>query len=152
MTKLSDAFGPGAIAARVSAGNWREAVSAAGELLVASNRVSGAYTAEMIAAVEEFGPYIVIAPGIALAHARTGDSVIQTGLALAQLADPIEFGSEHNDPVSLVFALAAVDHDAHIEVMSQLASLLTDPEIVNSLLNASETEQIRLILSGDLKQ
>lgn len=152
MTNLSDAFGPGAIATRVSAGNWREAVTAAGELLVTSGRVSAAYTGEMIAAVEEYGPYIVIAPGIALAHARTSESVLATGLSLAQLADPIEFGSEHNDPVSLVFALAAIDHDSHIEVMSQLASALTDQQIVNNLLNASESEQIRLIISGDLKQ
>lgn len=152
MNKLLDAFGPGAIATGESPADWREAVAFAGDLLVASGRVTVDYTAQMIAAVEEFGPYIVIAPGIALAHARTGESVLETGLALLALATPVEFGNAANDPVRLVFALSAVDHDSHIEVMSQLASALTDPRIVNSLLNATEPGAIRRILAGDLKQ
>lgn len=152
MNKLLDAFGPGAIATGESPADWREAVAFAGDLLVASGRVTVDYTAQMIAAVEKFGPYIVIAPGIALAHARTGESVLGTGLALLVLATPVEFGNAANDPVRLVFALSAVDHDSHIEVMSQLASALTDPRIVNSLLNASEPGAIRRILAGDLKQ
>lgn len=152
MTKLLDAFGPAAIAVGQSATTWREAVTLAGDLLVASGRTEADYSAQMIAAVEEFGPYIVIAPGIALAHARTSEAVLSTGLSLATLASPVEFGNEANDPVSLVFGLAALDHESHIDVMSELAAALGNPEIVNSLLNASDSEQIRQILAGDLKQ
>jgi PTS system ascorbate-specific IIA component len=102
----------------------------------------------MVAAVEEFGPYIVIAPGIALAHARPSDAVLQTGLSLAVLAEPIEFGS-HNDPVRLVFGLAAKDHDGHMEVLAELAELLTDEDFVNSLLNALTTAELVGLLRGD---
>ncbi|MSV76880.1 MAG: PTS sugar transporter subunit IIA, partial [Actinobacteria bacterium] len=100
------AFAEGSLAVAVAASNRDEAIIASGQLLVASGRVTPEYVEQMLAAVEEFGPYIVIAPGIALAHARPSEAVLSSGLSLAVLANPVEFGS-HNDPVRLVFGLAA---------------------------------------------
>ena len=102
------AFAEGSLAVSVSAADREQAIRASGELLVSSGRVTAEYVEQMLAAVEEFGPYIVIAPGIALAHARPSEAVLETGLSLAVLAAPVEFGS-HNDPVRLVFGLAALD-------------------------------------------
>jgi PTS system ascorbate-specific IIA component len=53
-----------------TAADWRAAVRLAGDALVASGATTPAYTDEMVATVEQLGPYIVIAPGIALAHSR----------------------------------------------------------------------------------
>jgi mannitol/fructose-specific phosphotransferase system IIA component (Ntr-type) len=46
----------------------------------------------------------------------------------------------------LVFGLAAVDHDSHIELMAELAEFLSDLERVKSLLTCSNIEQIRALL------
>jgi PTS system ascorbate-specific IIA component len=99
----------------------------------------------MVAVLESHGPYFVIAPGIALAHAKPSDAVISTGLSLVTLAEPIVFGNVANDPVRLVIGLCAVDHDSHIEMLSDLSAMLSDNETVNILLNAGDTEQIRSI-------
>jgi PTS system ascorbate-specific IIA component len=96
----------------------------------------------MLEAIEKFGPYIVIAPGIALAHGKPGDGVISTGLSLLVIHEPVEFKHSENDPVQLVFGLAATDHESHIEVMAELAEFLSDSESVNSLLTCSNIEQI----------
>jgi PTS system ascorbate-specific IIA component len=135
------AFGEGSLAVAVAAADRESAIRASGALLVASGRCTQEYVDQMVAAVDEFGPYIVIAPGIALAHARPSDAVVQTGLSLAVLAEPIEFGS-HNDPVRLVFGLAAKDHEGHLEVLAELAERLTDEDFVNSLLNALTTAEL----------
>ena len=140
------AFGEGSLAVAVSATDRESAIRASGELLVASGRATPEYVEQMVAAVEEFGPYIVIAPGIALAHARPTEAVLETGLSLAILEAPIEFGS-HNDPVSLVFGLAAKDHDSHLEVLAALAENLSDEAFVKSLLNALTIDELRLLLS-----
>jgi PTS system ascorbate-specific IIA component len=142
------AFGDGSLAVAVSAFDRDSAIRASGQLLVASGRVTGEYVDQMVAAVEEFGPYIVIAPGIALAHARPSDAVLSTGLSLAVLAEPIEFGS-HNDPVRLVFGLAAKDHDGHMTVLASLAERLTDEDFVNSLLNALTIDELARLLTAD---
>jgi PTS system ascorbate-specific IIA component len=143
---LASAFAEGSIAVAVLAADRDEAIRASGELLVASGRTTIEYTEQMLAAVEEFGPYIVIAPQIALAHARPSEAVLETGLSLAVLADGVAFGSP-NDPVRLVFGLAAKDHDGHISVLSALAERLSDQDFVNSLLNASTSAQIGALLS-----
>jgi PTS system ascorbate-specific IIA component len=118
---LQNAFGDGSIKIQQSVTSWRESFEVAGAGLVDSKRTVAAYTQEMIQAFEELGPYMVIAPGIALAHGRPSESVIETGLSLVTLSTPIEFGSESNDPVSLVIGLAATDHDSHIDLMAALS-------------------------------
>jgi PTS system ascorbate-specific IIA component len=141
------AFAEGSLAVSVSAADREQAIRASGELLVSSGRVTSEYVEQMLAAVEEFGPYIVIAPGIALAHARPSEAVLETGLSLAVLAAPVEFGS-HNDPVRLVFGLAALDHESHIGVLAALAERLGDQEFVNNLTNAVTIGQLSALLNG----
>jgi PTS system ascorbate-specific IIA component len=141
------AFAEGSLAVAVSAADREQAIRASGELLVSSGRVTSAYVEQMLAAVEEFGPYIVIAPGIALAHARPSEAVLETGLSLAVLDAPVDFGS-HNDPVRLVFGLAALDHDSHIGVLAALAERLSNEEFVNNLITAPTIEQLGALLAG----
>ena len=146
MGLLADAFGEGSILLKGSVDNRSAAIELAGELLVASGRATKGYVASMLDAVEKFGPYIVIAPGIALAHGKPSEDVIETGLSLLVLENAIEFQHSQNDPVQLVFGLAATHHESHIEMMSELAQFLSDQNSVNSLLTCSDSDQIRLLL------
>jgi PTS system ascorbate-specific IIA component len=128
----------------VTANDFAEAITAAGELLVDAGHVKPQYVSAMIQVVEELGPYIVITDGIALAHALPGDNVIKNSIALAVLEKSVDFGS--GKMVKAVFAMAATDHDSHIESLGDLASLLGDPEIRNVLLTAVESQPIELLL------
>ena len=141
--KLADAFADNSIRVWAAALDREHAIELAGDLLVASGRATPEYTSAMVDVLESHGPYFVIAPGIALAHAEPADSVIATGMSLVTLAEPIVFGNEANDPVQLVFGLCASDHDSHIEMLAELSNLLSDNDAVNILLNAGDTEQIR---------
>ncbi len=143
---LQNAFGDGSIKIQQTVTSWRESFEVAGAGLVDSKRTVAAYTQEMIQAFEELGPYMVIAPGIALAHGRPSESVIETGLSLVTLSTPIEFGSESNDPVALVIGLAAKDHDSHIDLMAALSELLMDEEKITLLLNATKEAEVRSYL------
>ena len=87
----------------------------AGAFLVDTDAVFPSYVDAMVRAVEELGPYMIVAPGIALAHARPEDGVKRMCMSLVRLASPVEFGSEANDPVDLVFAFGAVDKEAHLQ-------------------------------------
>jgi PTS system ascorbate-specific IIA component len=130
----------------VPAKDWKDAIRLAGHGLVLSGFTTEAYTNEMIATVEKMGPYIVIAPGLALAHSRPSDSVLHTGLSWVRLSNPVNFGSATNDPVSLVIGLAGRDENEHITVMSAIASALSNPVTTKRLSQASTPESIRSIL------
>ena len=144
---LNQALAEGSISVRATASNWKQAIELAGNALVTSTRTTTQYTEAMVQAFEELGPYMVIAPGIALAHARPSEAVLGTGLSLITLSEPVVFGSEANDPVRLVIGLAAVDHDSHIDLMAALSDLLMDVMKVNMLLQAENIEQVRELLS-----
>jgi len=150
LAALSSAFAPNSIEVGVVVDSREAAIVRVGELLVASGRTSAGYVNEMLGVLEELGPYFVIAPGIAIAHARPSESVVSAGLSLAVLASPIEFGSDHNDPVRLLFGLCAKDHDGHIEVLAGLAEVLSDDVQVNFLLNAPDAAQIHEYLASGL--
>jgi PTS system ascorbate-specific IIA component len=142
---LAKAFGEDSIRVGAIALDREHAIEMAGELLVASGRSTPEYTESMLEAVAENGPYIVIAPGIALAHGRPSEAVLEIGLSLVTLAEPVIFGNEANDPVRLVIGLCAIDHSSHIDIMAELATFLGESSSVNNLLNAVHNDQIRLL-------
>jgi PTS system ascorbate-specific IIA component len=146
MAIFSEAFGKDSILIRESVASREDAISIAGELLVISGKAKNEYISSMLEAIEQFGPYIVISPGIALAHGKPSDAVLETGLSLLLIREAIEFKHSQNDPVRLVFGLAAIDHNSHIGLMSELAEFLLDSDKVNSLLTCSESWQIRSLL------
>ena len=130
----------------VKAKEWRDAIRLAGRGLVAGGFTTDAYTDEMISTVEKLGPYIVIAPGLALAHSRPSAAVKATGLSWVRLCEPVAFGSKANDPVSLVIGLAGRDENEHVGVMSAIAGALVDPAKTAELKTAATPAEIRAIL------
>jgi PTS system ascorbate-specific IIA component len=143
--ELAKAFADNSIRVGAIALDREHAIEMAGELLVASGRSTPEYTESMLDAVAENGPYIVIAPGIALAHGRPSEAVLEIGLSLVTLAERVVFGNEANDPVRLVIGLCATDHSSHIDIMAELATFLGDLVSVNTVLNAVDSDHIRLL-------
>lgn len=111
---------------RVSVPDWEAAVRAAGGLLVDTGICTTAYVDAMIEAVHVLGPYMVLAPGLALAHARPEAGALAMGLSLVTLEPPVAFGSQENDPVHILFAFATLDNDSHIDMLAEIARLLSD--------------------------
>jgi mannitol/fructose-specific phosphotransferase system IIA component (Ntr-type) len=143
---LSDYLSEDCIHLKVHAENWREAVQASGEILVTAGICEPRYVLAMEKAVEELGPYMVLAPGIALAHARPEDGVLKIGLAILTLAVPVNFGSPENDPVSLVIAFGGVDKHSHINMLQELAGFLIDEANQQMLKSATDVSMVMAAL------
>jgi mannitol operon transcriptional antiterminator len=129
-SRLADLLTEETIGLDLEAADWRDAVRLAGSLLLQTGSIAGTYIEGMIRTVEEIGPYMVVAPGIALAHARPEDGVRNICMSLVRLSSPVEFGSTANDPVDLVFAFGAIDKEAHLQVLRELAMFLQDEETI----------------------
>jgi mannitol/fructose-specific phosphotransferase system IIA component (Ntr-type) len=139
---LRDLLRPGLAAVDVQAKDWQEAIRAVGQLMVNDNAVEPRFLDGMIRVAKEFGPYIVVAPGIALPHARPEDGVIKASIAVARLSTPVEFGNKENDPVDLLVALAAIDNKGHIEGLSDLAAVLGDAENVKQIRSCKTADEL----------
>lgn len=148
MSELTDLLDLAAIRLDAPATDRSEAIRRSGELLVATGAIDAAYIDAMLRTVDEHGPYIVITPGFALAHARPDASVHRTALSFLRLADPVVFGHEANDPVQLVMTLAAADDSAHRSALAALAGVLADPERRRALDTASSPQEVLEVLGG----
>ncbi|WP_432042558.1 PTS sugar transporter subunit IIA [Streptomyces cadmiisoli] len=148
MTALTDLLSLSAVRLDVDAADWRAAIRAAGQALTDDGISTAEYTSQMLANVEDNGPYIVIAPGLAFAHARPSPAVLRTGMSWIRLARPVPFGHDTNDPVGLVVALAATDSSAHTEALGALARALSDPTTATALERARTAEEVLTLLGG----
>ena len=139
---------PEAIEIGASVDGWRAAVELAGQVLVRSGAAKPGYSSEMIRMIEQHGPYVVIAPGLALAHARPGPDVLADGLAIVTLAEPVSFGHPHNDPVSVVLGLAIVSANGHLAAVAELANVFNDSNAIEALAAATTVAQVQSIMGG----
>jgi PTS system ascorbate-specific IIA component len=113
---------------------------------VQEGKVEQGYVEEMVKAFHELGAYFVIAPGIALPHARPDQSVKEVCLSLVRLKQPVVFGHPKNDPVQLVCAIAGVDKKAHIQMLRALASILSDEVKLKEILEAENAGQVLSVM------
>lgn len=131
------------------ASEWRAAVRSVGRALARSGATSEAYTERMIGVLEEFGAYIVIAPGLALAHARPGPDVVRNGLSVVTLAEPVPFGHPHNDPVRVVVGLAVTGADEHVASVAGLANVFNERTAIERLASARTIDEVRQVFDGE---
>ncbi|MBA0051287.1 PTS sugar transporter subunit IIA [Streptomyces sp. AJS327] len=132
--------------ARVAAPAWQDAVDAAGELLVRGGLCTDDYVSAMKDAVRDLGPYVVVAPGVAMPHARPEAGVRSPGVSIVTLAEPVEFGHAANDPVDVVIAFAALDKQAHLRALQQIVTLIQNREALAELRAAETGDEIHAVL------
>ena len=128
------------------ANDWRAAVTTAGDALIASGATDSGYTDDMVRMIDDRGPYVVIAPGLALAHARPGSSVKRDGIAIVTLDEPVAFGHPYNDPVRVIVALAGASSASHLRMVAGSANIFNDSDAVDRLAEARTPDEVRAIL------
>lgn len=149
--KLRDSLAENhSIRLQAEANSWQEAVKLGVDLLVEAEVVEPRYFQAILDGVERFGPYFVIAPGLAMPHGRPEEGVKKNGFALVTLKTPLVFNHEDNDPVDILITLAAVDARTHQEDgIMQIVNLFEDEANFDRLRSCrSEQDVLNLIDSA----
>ncbi|GAB3526011.1 PTS ascorbate-specific subunit IIBC [Photobacterium alginatilyticum] len=110
---------------QADAANWQQAIKLGTDTLVASGAIEPRYHDTIIRSVENLGAYIVIAPHLAMPHARPEDGVNRTAFALVTLKEPIYFEGEA-EPVDVLVTLAGSSSDQHMEGLMEVTRVLED--------------------------
>ena len=108
-----------------TAANWEEAIKIGTDLLVASGAIEPRYYDNIVSKIKEMGPYIVLAPGLAMPHARPEEGVIRTAFGLTTLAQPVDFDGEQ---ISGLVTLAGSDSDTHMDGIMEITQIFDDPD------------------------
>lgn len=89
--------------------------------------------------------------GIAIPHART-NAITQAGIAAMTLPEGVDYESMDGQPTTLIFLIAAPDNgdNVHLQLLSELSTLLMDHDFCEDLKNAGTPEEFLSII--DLAQ
>lgn len=132
---------------REQVSDWREALGICAGPLLQAGVITPDYVSAIVAQHQKLGPYYVLAPGLAMPHARPEEGAKAIGLSLLKLTDGVSFGAGENDPVDIIILLAAADKHSHIEMISALAELFSNDDDLAKLHQAATLEEIKNIIS-----
>jgi len=139
---LSDILDESLVQLDVEASDWRDAVRKSTQPMVDQGKVLTTYVDDIIKGAEDCGPYFVLVPHVAMPHARPEEGAIETAVGVTILREPVEFGSEDNDPVKYLFPLSAKNSDNHLEALGSLAELLADEDFFERLDKAETPKDV----------
>lgn len=104
-----------------------------------------AYKAQVYAREEE--STTGVGDGIAIPHGKC-DGVAKPGLAAMVVRDGVDFAALDDEPVSLIFLIAAPNtkDNVHLDVLSKLSVLLMNDEFTAKLRNAQSVDEFLQII------
>lgn len=126
--------------------DWQEAIRLVSLPLLTSGSITQGYVERMIDMVLRYGPYIVLVPGVALAHAQADGDVLRTSMSAMTIPDGVAFGHTDHDPVRLLLCLAAPDSGSHLEALRVLVQILRHPSTIAALVAAQDPTAFRALL------
>lgn len=114
--------------------------------LIKQGKVDQGYLDAIKAKHEEIGPYYVLAPKIAMPHARPEDGVNEASLQVTVFKNGVDLESEDNGDVYFSVTLAAMDSDSHIQTIVALSDLFQNDADIDAIIAADSEADIAAIL------
>ncbi|MED4604061.1 PTS sugar transporter subunit IIA [Paenibacillus validus] len=123
-----------------------EAIRIAGQLLVDAGHVPSEYVDKMIERERSLSTYM--GGGLAIPHGTNEAKALikSTGLSVVIVPDGVDFGE--GERANLIIGIAAAG-DEHLEILTNVAMLVSEEEDMKRILNASsEAELVDIFESG----
>lgn len=123
----------------------KEAIELTGQVLVKQGYVKESYIPKMFDREEltstYMGNYVAIPHGTEEAK----ESVLQSGIAVIQVPDGVEFGE--NQEVKLLIGIAGKNNE-HLDILSSIAIVCSEEENIQKLVQANTPEEILTIFES----
>lgn len=126
--------------------DWRRAMRKAASVLEKSGYISPEYIEEGIRNVEEYGDYIIVGQGVALAHANKEYGVYKNGLSLLVSKRGVIF-SDGETKVHFIFCYASTGEEEHIELLREIVSVGHTKGMMEYLLKLTKSELYHVLCS-----
>lgn len=126
------------------AGDRDEAIRATGQALLDAGAVDEAYVDAMFERERSVSTYV--GEGVAIPHGTLAgkDSVKEDALVVLRFPTPVDWDGNE---VSVTVGIAAKGN-GHIAILSQLASILLDPEAAAALRGATTADEVYALLAS----
>jgi mannitol operon transcriptional antiterminator len=124
--------------------SWESAIQKTAEVLLANHCINEHYIDVMISLAHQYGPYFVISPHIAIAHAHPKDGVSKLGVTLSIYKNGLNIMGK--EQVQFLFVLSSPNQGDHLHILQNIALLAEQPKLMNQLIEAENEEDILYLL------
>jgi len=131
---------------KVEASTWEEAVRAGAGMLVEQGCAKESYVDAIISSVKEFGPYIVIADGIAIPHTRPEKGSLKIGCSLITLKEPVHFEGDES-AVKVLICFSAVDNASHLDVLRMIMEFINEG-MIDEIANVDTYDELIKLINN----
>ncbi len=129
-----------------SVDTWEDSIREAATPLLKDGSIEASYIDAMIENVLVNGPYIVIAPNIAMPHARCERGALKSAISVLKLNEPVMYPEDME--VKLIICLAAKDQNEHLDAISNLADFFMDDNKVEKVMHTKNVSEIAEVFSA----
>ena len=151
---ILDFLVPGSVALHYAASDSEDVISHLGRLLFDAGYVRDSFVDAALDRESRLPTGLPLSGGVnaAIPHTEV-EHVLKPGLAMATLSAPVTFQNmispEEAVPCQIVFVMALDQPKAQIEMLQEIAGILQNPTIINSLMKANDFEEVRETLSNN---
>ena len=142
---LTDLLAPASIRLDAVAADHDDAIRQAGAALVEAGAVDPSYVDAMLERENSVSTFV--GEGVAIPHGTLAgkDAVKDDAIVVLRLPDGVDWDG---NPVSVAVGIAAKGN-GHIALLSQLATVLLDPEKAEALRNATTSDRVYELLASE---
>lgn len=128
-----------------SFGDKKEAIVAAGNVLVENGYVTPDYVGKMLDREEIVTTYI--GNNIAIPHSTEGGTseILESGISILIVPEGVQFG---DDVAKVIFGIAGKD-GSHMDILSQIAIYCSEQENVDKLVAITNPQEAVDLIGGD---
>lgn len=151
---ILDFLVPSSVALHFTAHDSKEVITHLGNLLFAAGYVRDSFVDAALDRESRLPTGLPLSGEVnaAIPHTEV-EHVLKPGLAIATLTTPVNFQNmvmpEEAVPCRLVFVMALDQPKAQIEMLQEIAGVLQNPVIIQSLMAASDFEGVRAAFLSD---
>lgn len=151
---ILDFLVPSSVALHYEAGDSKEVITHLGKLLFDAGYVRDSFVDAALDRESRLPTGLPLSGDVnaAIPHTEV-EHVLKPGLAMATLSTPVTFQNmvspEEAVPCQLVFVMALDQPKAQIEMLQEIAGILQNPAVINSLMSANSFEDIQNTFSKD---
>ena len=144
-TPLTELLAESSINLTATATGRDDAIRQAGEALLAAGAIEPSYIDAMLERENSVSTFV--GEGVAIPHGTLAgkDAVKSDALVLLRFPDGVDWDG---NAVSVAIGIAAKGN-GHIALLSQLSTILLEPEKAEALRNATTTEQVYELLASE---
>jgi fructose-specific phosphotransferase system IIA component len=148
--KISKILHQDKILAELKGNSKEEVINELVDLFVSDNRVTNVEEIRKAVFEREKIMSTGIGSGFAIPHAKS-DAVKEMVAAFGKSAHPVDFNSNDNQPVNLVFLFVSNNRlvGDHIKLLSRISKMMEKSEFRAKLMNTNSSEQIYFLFQTE---